>query len=196
MLLKECEVIQERIEVVFSTLDEDGRPNFAPMGVTWGEKELIVRPFRNTDTYSNLMATSCGVANVTDNVLLFAQSTLSDPIFPHFDARQVRSVVLKDVCYWHEVIVTEVSGGDMQAEIRCRVVGQGWQRDFLGFNRAKNAVIEAAILATRLHLHDQAEVQAAYRRYQEIVDKIGGNQEREAMRYLRDYVGRWTIGAH
>jgi len=186
-------VIQERIEVIFSTLDEDGRPNFAPMGVTWGEKELIVRPFRNTDTYRNLMATGYGVANVTDNVLLFAQSALSEPIFPHFDARQVPSIVLKDACYWREVIVTEVGGGDMQAEIRCRVVGQGWQRDFLGFNRAKNAVVEAAILATRLHLHDQAEVQAAYRRYQEIVDKIGGDQEREAMRYLRDYVRRWGV---
>jgi len=186
-------VIQERIEVIVSTLDEDGRPNFAPMGVTWGEKELIIRPFRNTDTYRNLMATGCGVANVTDNVLLFAQSALSEPIFPHFDARQVRSIVLEDVCYWREVIVAEVGEDDMQAEIRCRVVGQGWQRNFLGFNRAKNAVVEAAILATRLHLHDQAEVQAAYRRHQEIVDKIGGDQEREAMRYLRDYVRRWTI---
>ncbi len=186
-------MIEERIEVIFSTLDEDGRPNFAPMGVMWGKKELIIHPFRNTDTYRNLMATGYGVANVTDNVLLFAQSALSDPMFPHFDARQVRSIVLKDACYWREVIVTEVGGGDMQAEIRCRVVGQGWQRDFLGFNRAKNAVIEAAILATRLHLHDQAEVQAAYHRYQEIVDKIGGDQEREAMRYLRDYVRRWAV---
>lgn len=78
----------------------------------------------------------------------------------------------------------------MQAEIRCQVVGQGWQRDFLGFNRAKNAVIEATILATRLHLHDQAEVKAAYHRYQEIVDKIGNNQERKAMRLLCDYVRR------
>jgi len=186
-------VIQERIEVIFSTLDEDGRPNFAPMGVTWGEKELIVRPFSNTDTYSNLMATSCGVANVTDNVLLFAQSALSEPILPHFDARQVRSIVLKDASYWREVIVTKVGGDDMQAEICCRVVGQGWQRDFLGFNRAKNAVVEAAILATRLHLHDQTKVRAAYRRYQGIVDKIGGDQEREAMRYLRDYVRRWSV---
>lgn len=184
---------QERIEVIFSTLDEDGRPNFAPMGVTWDGKELIVRPFRNTDTYRNLMATGCGVANVTDNVLLFAQSALSEPVFPHFDARKVRSIVLKDASYWREVVVTEVSGDGMRAEICCRVMGQGWRRDFLGFNRAKNAVIEAAILATRLHLHDHAEVQAAYRRYQEIVDKIGGDQEREAMRYLHDYVGRCTI---
>ncbi len=181
------------IEVIFSTLDENGRPNFAPMGVTWGQEELIVRPFRNTDTYRNLTTTGCGVANVTDNVLLFAQSALSDPMFPHFDADQVRSIVLEDVCYWREAIVTEVSRSDTRAEIRCQVVGQGWRRDFLGFSRAKNAVIEAAIVATRLHLHDQAEVQAAFRRYREIVDKTGGAQEREAMQYLCDYVRRWTV---
>jgi hypothetical protein len=191
------------IEVIFSTLDENGRPNFAPMGVTWGKEDLIVRPFRNTDTCRNLTTTGCGVANVTDNVLLFAQSALSDPIFPHFDACHVRSIVLEDVCYWREAIVSEVGGGDMRAcpepgrraQIRCRVVGQGWRRDFLGFNRAKNAVIEAAIVATRLHLHDPAEVQAAFHRYQEIVDKTGGDQEREAMQYLCDYVRRWTVAS-
>jgi len=181
------------IEVIFSTVGEDGCPNFAPMGVTWGEEELIVRPFRDTHTYRNLMATGCGVANVTDDVLLFAQSALSDPVPPHFAAGQIGSVVLRDVCYWREVVVTEVGGSATRAEILCQVVGQGWRRPFLGFSRAKGAVIEAAILATRLHLHDEGEVEAAFRSYQEIVDKTGGEQEKEAMRYLRDYVRRWAV---
>jgi hypothetical protein len=179
------------IETIFSTLNETGVPNFAPMGLIWGEEEMIVRPFRDTTTYRNLAASNCGVANVTDNVLMFVHSALTDAQFPHFPAANVRGVVLQDACYWRELLVSAVDGSGERAEIRCRVVGWGQCRHFLGFNRGKNAVIEAAILATRLEFYGQAEVLAALQNYDEIVAKTGGEQESEAMRYLRDYVGRW-----
>ncbi len=38
------------IETIFSTVNEIGQPNFAPMGIVWGEEELTVRPFRQTRT--------------------------------------------------------------------------------------------------------------------------------------------------
>jgi hypothetical protein len=181
------------IETIFSTLDATGQPNFAPMGVVWGETEMTVRPFRDTTTCRNLVTTGYGVANVTDNVLSFAHSALSPVQFPHFPARHVPGVVLEEACCWRELEVITVGGSDERAEIRCRVVGQGRQRDLLGFNRGKNAVIEAAILATRLHLHSQSEVWAAFQRYDEIVAKTGGEQEREAMQYLHNYVRRWFV---
>ena len=59
------------IETIFSTVDERGQPNFAPMGVVWGEEELAVRPFRQTQTCRNLLATGYGVVNLTDDVLAF-----------------------------------------------------------------------------------------------------------------------------
>lgn len=179
------------IETIFSTLDASGRPNFAPMGLVWGEEAMTVRPFRDTTTCRNLLETGCGVANLTDNVLSFARTALSDAQLPHFPARHVRGVVLEEACAWCELEVAYIDGDEERAEIQCRVVGQGRLRDFLGFNRGRGAVIEAAILATRLHLHSPADVHAALRRYEEIVQKTGGKQEREAMRYVQDYIARW-----
>lgn len=179
------------IETIFSTLDPKGIPNFAPMGVEWGDEEMFVRPFRNTHTYRYLTDTGYGVANVTDDVFLFVQTALSDPDLPCFPARHVPGVALSAACYWRELAVleeTERSGG--RAEIRCRVVGQGWQRDFLGFNRARNAVVEAAIVATRLHLCPVQQVRAELERSQEIVRKTGGAREQRAMNYVLDWVGR------
>jgi hypothetical protein len=179
------------VETIFSTLDTSGRPNFAPMGVVWGEEAMTLRPFRNTTTYRNLLDTGCGVANVTDNVRSFARTALSDAQLPHFPARHMRGVVLKEACAWRELEVVNVDGDQERADIQCRVVGQGRLRDFLGFNRGKNAVIEATILATRLHLHSPADVRSALRRYDDIVHKTGGEQEREAMQYVQDYIARW-----
>lgn len=180
------------IETIFSTLDGAGRPNFAPMGVLWGEEEMTVRPFRHTDTYRNLLATGYGVANVSDDVLAFVQSALYDAALPHFPASHVPGVVFQGACYWRELAVVEADGEEERAEVRCRVVGRGWQRDFLGFNRARSAVIEAAILATRLHLRDPEAVLEALGRYEEVVRKTGDEVERVALQRVREFVRRWT----
>ena len=179
------------IETLFSTLNDEGRPNFAPMGAAWGEDEITVRPFRDTTTYRNLVVASCGVANLTDDVLLFARAALEDVDPPWRPARHIRGAVLSDACLWRELEVIEESGAGARADIRCRVVWGERQRPFLGFCRARSAVIEAAILATRIHLHTREDVGAALDRYQDIVSKTGGERERKAMVYLRDHVARW-----
>jgi hypothetical protein len=68
------------------------------------------------------------------------------------------------------------------------VVHRGTRREFLGFNRARNAVIEAAIHVTRLHLLPRAFIESELERLQVIVDKTAGPAEREAMALLADYV--------
>lgn len=181
------------IEAILSTLDTENRPNFAPMGVVWGEETISVRPFRQTQTYRNLLATGYGVVNLTDDVLAFVQTALYSAVLPHFPATVVPGVVFQGACSWRELAVeTGLPGSPDRAEVRCRVVGKGWQRDFLGFCRARNAVIEAAILATRLHLYDPATVSEALTHYQEIVDKTGDEVERVALGHVREYVARWT----
>src|SRR5256886_4009678 len=68
------------------------------------------------------------------------------------------------------------------------VVHRGFQREFLGFNRAKHAVLEAAILATRTQLLPPDQIRDEFARLQVIVDKTAGPQERDAMALLTEYV--------
>ena len=182
------------IETIFSTVNEIGQPNFAPMGVVWGEEELTVRPFRQSRTCHNLLATGYGVANLTDDVLAFVQSGLYDAALPHFPASTVPGVVFQEACSWRELAVVTVAGTAERAEVRCRVAGKGWRRDFLGFNRARSAIIEATILATRLHLHDPATVAEALDRYEVIVEKTGDEGEKTAFEWIREFVRRWSSG--
>ncbi|HET89911.1 MAG TPA: DUF447 family protein [Chloroflexi bacterium] len=184
------------IETIFSTVNPEGHPNFAPMGVIWGEAVMTVRPFTSTTTYHNLAATGVGVANVTDNVLAFVRSALFDAPLAHFPAQNVPGVALEDACCWFELRVARIENdASSRADVHCHVVGRGRQRDFVGFNRGKNAVIEATILATRLQLYTPAEIQSALSHYREIVAKTGGDEEREAMACLEHYVERWFLGS-
>ena len=63
-------------------------------------------------------------------------------------------------------------------------------RDFWGFNRAKHAVIEAAIFCTRLHFLPLDEVSHEFAKLRVIVDKTGGSPELEAFAFLEDHLHR------
>src|SRR2546427_5366683 len=88
------------IETMITTLDREGRANFAPMGVVWGEDEIVVKPYRETTTHRNLLETGEAVVNLVDDVLYFVRGALSSPTFPSVPAVVVRGVVLEAACSW------------------------------------------------------------------------------------------------
>jgi hypothetical protein len=128
------------------------------------------------------------VVNLTDDVMLLAQGAISSPQFPAVPAQAVRGVVLEAACSWREVEVVSLDATPPRSRIETRVVHRGVRREFIGFNRARHAVLEAAILATRTHLIPRAEIEADFARLQIIVEKTAGPREREAMAMLTEYV--------
>jgi hypothetical protein len=180
------------IESILTTTDADGVVNFAPMGVEWGEDRIVIKPFIQTATFRNVQATGVAVVNLTDDVLLFAQAAISNPRYPSLPATIVRGAVLEAACSWREVEVHSIDATPPRSRIETDVVHRGTRREFVGFNRARNAVLEAAILATRLHLIPRPEVEADLARLQVIVDKTAGPREGEAMALLTAYVRHST----
>lgn len=183
------------IESILTTLDAEGVPNFAPMGVEWGEEIIVIKPFLETTTFRNLQAIGTAVVNLTDDVLLFAQGATGNAVFPYGPASVVRGVVIEAACSWREVEVVSVDATPPRSRIVTRVAHQGFRREFLGFNRARHAVLEAAILATRTHLLPRAQIATELEHLQVIVDKTAGPRETEAMALVTAFVQSKLKGA-
>ena len=183
------------VETIVATVGEDGRVNFAPMGVVWTPPSLVIRPYLDTATYRNLRAMREGVVNLTDNVLIFAQGALTDADFPAHPSDLVRGAILEEACAYYEVVVDAIRDEGDRASVRCKVVGQWWVRPFLGFNRARNAIIEAAILATRLRWLPREDIIRELRHCAKIVEKTGGDQERAALAFIEGYVNSWIASS-
>jgi uncharacterized protein len=173
------------IETVVTTINPDGSVNCGAMGVEWGEQRIVIKPYRGTRTLRNLRATGAAVVNVTDDILLFCQAALGDPHPPTRAAPSVSGAVLDDACSWREVRVEAISEGE-RSRVETRVVGSGRGREFLGFNRASYAVLEASILASRVRW--LGDVREELDRLQVLVDKTGGAREHEAMEYVRSVI--------
>ena len=169
-------------------MDPQGAVNFAPMGVEWGDEVIVLKPFLETSTFRNVSATRTAVVNLTDDAMLFAQGAISSPQFPSVPASVVKGVVLQAACSWRELEVLTIDATPPRSRIEARVVYRGVRREFIGFNRARHAVLEAAILATRTHLLPAEQIREEFARLQILVDKTAGPREREAMELLTRYV--------
>ena len=172
-----------------TTINPDGSINCAAMGVEWGDERVIIKPFRGTRTLRNLRVTPSAVVHLTDDILLFSQAALGDPHPPTRPAAHVEGAILEDACSWREVRVEAIVDSGQRGRVETTVVGSGVGREFLGFNRACHAVLEASILASRARLLDPAEIRGELERLQVLVDKTAGPRERDAMAYVRAMVG-------
>ena len=176
------------VESIVTSVDADGAVNCAPMGVEWGDDTIVLKPFLETATYRNVVATRTAVVNVVDDVRIFARAAISNPVYPTVPAEVVNGVVLADCCSWREVQAKTIDSTPPRSRIETTVVHRGRRREFIGFNRARHAVLETAIYATRLHLLPREFIESELARLQVIVDKTAGPDEHEAMALLSDYI--------
>lgn len=176
------------LEGIVTTIDADGSPHLAPMGPRVEENfaRFTLRPFPSSHTYKNLLRDRQGVIHVTDDALLLARAAIGAvwPFPTVRPAERIKGFVLLDSCRHYEFIVQTIDDSSERVSIEAEVVCAGRTRDFFGFNRAKHAIVEAAILATRLHLLPLPEIAAEFRKLRVIVGKTGGPAEHEAMDLL------------
>jgi hypothetical protein len=182
------------LEGLLTTLSAGGTTNISPMGPIVDEPltQLVLRPYQTSTTYQNLKRTGQGVFHVTDDVEMIAQAALGQPspAPPMVKAEAVEGQIIANACRWYALRVRSLDDSAARTEIVCNVVDRGSIREFFGFNRAKHAVLEAAILATRVALLPAAEIRAEFERLKSPVLKTGGPAELRAFEYLRAEVER------
>jgi len=152
-------------------------------------RRFLLKPYRTSTTYRNLKARGEGVLHVTDDVLLLARTAIGDPgNVATRPADVVAGRVLVDTCRYYEFRVIEWDERDERTVLVAETVAEGRVRDFFGFNRAKHAVVEAAILATRTSFLPLEDIFDDYRKLAPLVEKTGGPPEREAFALLNGHL--------
>lgn len=174
-------------EAIVVTTGPDGRPHLAPLGLIERPDALVLAPFRPSTTLANLERHPFACACYTDDVRVFAGCvTGKKRDWPTVAAARVAGFRLASCLAHEELEVVAVEADALRPRFCCRVVHAATHAPFLGFNRARFAVIEAAILFSRRHLLPAAEIADGFARLRVLVDKTAGEAEREAWRWLEE----------
>ncbi len=182
------------IEGIVTTIGEDGQVNIAPMGpkVDRSFHRMTLRPFKTSQTYKNLMHHPEGVFHVVDDVLLLAQAAVGqiEPAPMLVMSDHVKGYILRDACRFYAFKVDRLDDSQDRAEIDVTIVRDGRMRDHFGFNRAMFAVVEASILATRVHMLPRQQIEDELSKLSSLIEKTGGLREREAFAFLKNYIAQ------
>lgn len=182
------------LEGLVTTTGPDGSMHVAAMGpevdaeaVEAGRLErLLLKPFPTSHSAANLARVPAGVFHAVDDALLLARivAGVAGPPPASRPATTVPGFVLDAACRAWEFEVIAADTSEQRQRLEARVVAVHEGRPFMGLNRGTHAVVEAAILVTRLHLLGKEEVNQKLRDLSPLVEKTGGPREREAFGLL------------
>ena len=171
-------------ETIVTTLNAEGKVHIAPLGLIAGEEGWILAPFKPSTTLDNLRANPYAVANFTDDVLIFAGCLTGNRDWPTRPATRVPGAILDGALAHAELKVDYIEEDEQRPRFHCKVLFEASHAPFQGFNRAQAAVIEAAILASRLHMLPRDKIERELGYLQIAVEKTAGPREHEAWRLL------------
>jgi uncharacterized protein len=178
------------LEGVVTTTNADGSTNVAALGpiVDTPLTHAILRPFPTSVSYTNLLRERRCILHVTDDVLLIAQAALDGLTHPPATEKSPHGAVLADCCHWFALEVAHVKLEGERPEFHCQVVKAGQKREFFGLSRSKAAVIEAAILASRVKWLPPEQISHKMGELKTVIDKTASERDRAAFEFVEAYL--------
>ena len=182
-------------ETVVTTRAPDGRVHIAPMGIRVEGEQVVLAPFRPSTTLDNVLATGAAAVNMTDDVRVFAGCLTGRRDWPTAPCEQVPCVRLAEPVAHRELRLARIEEDAVRPRLLCDVVLERTHRPFLGFNRAQAAVVEAAILVSRLAMLPAAKIDAELAYLAIAIEKTAGPAEQEAWSWLIERVRQFRSEA-
>ena len=182
------------IETVVTTRSLSGDVHIAPLGLIAHEGGWIIAPFKPSKTLDNLRENPCAVANHIDDVRVIAGCLTGRRAFQLRRAQKVDCGVLADALTHWEMKVERVEEDEQRPRFFCQMVYEVAHGPWGGFNRAQAAVIEAAVLVSRLKMLPAEKVESELAYLKIAVDKTAGPRELEAWGWLMEKVDAWRAG--
>jgi hypothetical protein len=178
-------------ESIVTTLNADGSAHIAPLGLIEQPPYLVIAPFHPSRTLDNLHRDPVACVSYTTDVRVFAGCVSKRwTEWPVVKTERLPGWRLADCLAHAELEVIETIENLQRPRFVCSVAHERSHAPFRGFNRAQAAVVEAAILVSRLHMLTREKVQAEMAYLRIAIDKTAGDAEREAWEWLADTVER------
>jgi hypothetical protein len=183
------------VETIVTTMDAAGVVHIAPLGLIEEEGGWVIAPFKPSRTLDNLRAHPFAVASHTDDVRVFAGCLTGRRDWPTRPAERVKGVVLVGALSHWELEVARVEEHTERPRFFCRVAHVATHAPWSGFNRAEAAVLEAAVLVSRLHMLPREKIESELAYLEIAISKTAGSREREAWGWLMERVEAWRRDA-
>ncbi len=171
-------------ETIITSINIAGSLHVTPFGVRHEGDLIVISPYKPSTTLDNILATKCAVMNMTDDVRVFAGALTNRQPWQLIHANKIKGYRLADCLAHIELELVEVRDDAVRPQLIMKKIEIQNHQPFNGFNRAQAAVIELAVLASRLHMLPREKIQTEINYLQIAIDKTAGEREKQAWDWL------------
>ncbi|MGQ0442503.1 MAG: DUF447 domain-containing protein [Methylophilaceae bacterium] len=175
-------------ETIITSIDDAGTPHVTPFGVRYEGEFILISPYRPSVTLENILATRYAVMNLTDDVRVFAGALTNREAWTLLVANKIRGFRLAHCLAHVELELLEVREDATRPQLVMQKKHTEQHQPFNGFNRAQAAVIELAVLISRLHWLPRGKIEEEMAYLQIAIDKTAGEREHPAWQWLTETV--------
>jgi uncharacterized protein len=180
-------------ETVVTTQDLQGKVHIAPMGVREVDGLVILAPFKPSTTLENILANPYAVLNQTDDVRVIAGCLTGRKDWPTEKCDKVNGSRLSNTLVHRELKLERIEEHAQRPSLYFKVVHEKNHAPFKGFNRAQAAIVEGAILASRLHMLPWEKIESEMKYHTIAIEKTAGPKEREAWTWLLEKIAAHKV---
>ncbi len=178
-------------EIIVTTQNEDGSTHVAPMGIREENGLIVIAPFKPSTTLENIQRNKSAVVNRIDDVRIFAGCLTGHKDWPLVPAEKINGQRLKAALSHLELDLELYEDNELRPRLYLKPVIEVTHASFKGFNRAQSAVLEAAILVSRLHILPEEKVNQEIEYLTMAIDRTAGENEKIAWQWLMDKIDKF-----
>ena len=175
-------------ETIVSTINGQGDAHVTPFGIRMQDGLVVISPYKPSTTLQNILSTGQAILNLTDDVRVFAGALVGRRVWSLLPAEKIMGYRLADTLAHRELKLLKVEDDLVRPQLFLEVVHAAQHAPFQGFNRAQAAVIELAVLVSRLKRLPMEKIQQEMDYLRIAIEKTAGARELEAWSWLVEAV--------
>lgn len=175
-------------EIIVTTQNEEGATHIAPMGIREENGLVVIAPFKPSTTLENIQKNKSAVVNRIDDVRIFAGCLTGRKDWPLVPTEKIKGQRLQAALSHLELELESFEDDELRPRFYLKPVLEKIHFAFKGFNRAQSAVLEAAILVSRLHMLSEEKINQELKYLTIAIDKTAGANENLAWKWLMEKI--------
>ena len=178
-------------EVIVTTTNKDGSTHIAPMGIRKESELIIISPFKPSATLENIQRNKSAVINRVDDVRVFAGCLTGHKDWSLVPTEKIKDKRLEMALSHLELGLERFEDDELRPQFYFKQIIEINHRPFQGFSRAQYAVLEAAILVSRLRMLTKEKIEQEVEYLKIAIDKTAGENEKVAWGWLMESIKQY-----
>jgi len=173
------------IETVITTVNSNGKINFSAVGVEFSKSRAIFNLYKKSNTVLNLEIKDYGIINIVDKAEYLIKAALSSEKMDISKLKENDLYYLSDCCSYYQFKVLEIKDCGEKYRVEVKILNKKENRKYIGFNRANNLLLEAAVIASRVGItKDENDLINFLNDNKRVIIKTGSKKTKKLLDFL------------